>query len=98
MNNKSSPTWEQPPSPKNKPAKLPNNNAIETRLNPWGKFVLSANAVGSIVWPSAALINSIVGDKPPALTVTYIALGAVAAANAQRMIRNPDPRHIKRTS
>ena len=98
MNNKSSPTWEQPPSPKNKPAKLPNNNAIETRLNPWGKFVLSANAVGSIVWPSAAIINSTVGDKPLSFSVAYIALGAVANVNTRRMLRHPDPRHIKRTS
>lgn len=98
MNNNPSHKWEQPSFSEDKPAKLPDNNAIETRLNPWGKLVFGANAVGSIVWPSAALINSIVGDKPPALTVTYIALGAVAAANAQRMIRNPDPRHIKRTS
>lgn len=98
MNNNSSPKWEQPPFPEGKPVGTPDSNVGETRLNPWGKLVFGANAVGSIVWPSAALINSIVGDKPPALTVTYIALGAVAAANAQRMIRNPDPRHIKRTS
>lgn len=97
MNNNSSPTWEQPPSPKNKPAKLL-NNAIETRLNPWGKFVLSANAVGSIVWPSAAIINSTVGDKPLSFSVAYIALGAVANVNTRRMLRHPDPRHIKRTS
>ncbi len=98
MNNDPSSKWEQPLFPDDKPAKLPDSDAGETRLNLWGKFVLGGNAIGSIFWPSAALINSTVGDKPLSLSVAYIALGAVAAANTQRIIRHPDPRYIKRTS